>query len=240
MSHKKKETRITKEEYDWTDPESIRHKNMDKWREKDEDPYLTLPRNCRQLLFINSYRGLKKPAKILDYGCAYGDLLMMMKTLNPKHDIYGLEFIDSVAKEAEERIGKDHVFNQSCSERIPLKKESFDIIFSFDMIEHIPSRSDVGLFLKECNRVLKKGGLFIIATPNCSKLMRIIYKTTGNGYIIDPKVHPNAYNMRRLKKEVGSRMKIVDSVRGYDIGLITRVLSWFGAYKHICIVATKR
>jgi 2-polyprenyl-3-methyl-5-hydroxy-6-metoxy-1,4-benzoquinol methylase len=240
MKQEKKAVKRTKEEYDWTNPESIRYKNMDDWREKDEDPYSTLLRNSHQLLFIDKYCDLKKPAKILDYGCAYGDLLVMIKMLNPKHDIYGLEYIDNVAKNAEIRIGKNHVFNQSCSEKIPLRPDSFDVICSFDMIEHIPLKSDVDLFLKECNRMLKKGGIFIITTPNCSALMRIIYKITGNRYIVDPKVHPNAYNIRRLKKEVGSRMKIIDSTRGYDLSPITRILSWFGAYKHICIVATKK
>jgi len=46
---------------------------------------------------------------------------------------------------------------------ICLADESADVVVSFETIEHLPD--PVG-FLKECNRVLKPGGLLICSTPN--------------------------------------------------------------------------
>lgn len=46
---------------------------------------------------------------------------------------------------------------------IPFDDNTFDYAVSFQVIEHIPNDS---LFVKEIHRVLKKGGKFIVSTPN--------------------------------------------------------------------------
>lgn len=48
---------------------------------------------------------------------------------------------------------------------LPFKNETWDIITSFDMIEHL---KEPDAFLEEAFRVLKAGGIFIISTPNLS------------------------------------------------------------------------
>jgi len=51
--------------------------------------------------------------------------------------------------------------------KLPFKDGSFDIIFSGDMYEHLPRDNSV---LLEWRRVLKPGGLLVIATPNLDRL----------------------------------------------------------------------
>lgn len=46
---------------------------------------------------------------------------------------------------------------------IPLEDESVDVVVSFETIEHIVEYNH---FLKEIKRVLKKGGLLLMSTPN--------------------------------------------------------------------------
>ena len=47
--------------------------------------------------------------------------------------------------------------------QLPFKKETFDVITSFDMIEHLINPDD---FLAESSRILKWRGWFVISTPN--------------------------------------------------------------------------
>lgn len=47
--------------------------------------------------------------------------------------------------------------------KLPFAEGTFQIIASFETIEHLPNHE---LFLSECNRVLKKNGVFICSTNN--------------------------------------------------------------------------
>lgn len=215
-------------------------KSMLEWRRKEADTYLNLVRNVHQLLFIHRFKSLRKKRRILEYGCAFGDLLAMIKTLNPRHKVYGVEVVKGIADIAGDKIGGKSVFNKSCEQRLPLKSDSIDIIFSLDMIEHVPSKKKIKKMFKENNRLLKKSGVCITVTPNCNWIMKFIYFVTGNVYLIDKKFHPNQYNMKALKEEVGSELNIIKAEKGYDLNIFTRVLSWIGIYKHLCVVAGKK
>lgn len=46
---------------------------------------------------------------------------------------------------------------------LPFCDESFDVIVSFEVIEHLSRQDD---FLKEISRVLRRGGVLIVSTPN--------------------------------------------------------------------------
>jgi len=61
--------------------------------------------------------------------------------------------------------GCDGVAFLDATKTFPFKNESFDYIFSEHMIEHI-SYESADFMVKECWRVLKKGGKIRIATPS--------------------------------------------------------------------------
>lgn len=54
-------------------------------------------------------------------------------------------------------------FKQGSVPPIPFNDETFDCVISFQVIEHI---EDDVRFVAEVERVLKKGGVFIVSTPN--------------------------------------------------------------------------
>ena len=63
---------------------------------------------------------------------------------------------------------KNLKFLEGSCEKIPLSgKNVFDVIVSFETIEHIGGTEQV-LFLKEIKRLLKPDGILIISTPNKS------------------------------------------------------------------------
>lgn len=52
---------------------------------------------------------------------------------------------------------------QSVAESLPLRDSCVETVVMFDVLEHV---SDVRKALRECFRVLKKGGRLVITTPN--------------------------------------------------------------------------
>ncbi len=76
-----------------------------------------------------------------------------------------------------------HVFNEltykqiDMSRKIDFESESFDYIVSIEGIEHIENQA---LFLRECYRILKRGGRLFLTTPNVSSLeARLNFFFTG-------------------------------------------------------------
>lgn len=55
----------------------------------------------------------------------------------------------------------------------PFPTASFDLIFSEHMIEHVPFEQGLKM-LRECHRVLKRGGAIRIATPNIENIAALL------------------------------------------------------------------
>jgi ubiquinone/menaquinone biosynthesis C-methylase UbiE len=66
-----------------------------------------------------------------------------------------------------EQLQKEYPQNTFIAQNIPpfstLKDNTYDFVVSFQVIEHIQKDED---FIKEIYRVLKKGGKFLVTTPN--------------------------------------------------------------------------
>ncbi len=87
---------------------------------------------------------------------------------------------DTIAAEIDESL---HVFPDISYQKVDMARElpfgsgSFDYIISIEGIEHIENQF---LFLRECSRILKKGGMLFLTTPNISSLeSRFSFFLTG-------------------------------------------------------------
>ena len=58
-------------------------------------------------------------------------------------------------------------FIQGSADKISLPNNSIDVVVSFETIEHVDEKMQIK-FLEEIKRVLKKGGVLIVSTPNSS------------------------------------------------------------------------
>jgi len=65
-----------------------------------------------------------------------------------------------------------HVMSHDLRRGIPFPEASFDVVYHSNIIEHF-QRDDALLFMKECFRVLKPGGILRVATPNLEQICRI-------------------------------------------------------------------
>ena len=78
--------------------------------------------------------------------------------------------------------------------KLPFKDESWDVVASFDTIEHLLVPDD---FLLESFRVLRKGGRLVIMTPNLADIYSRLFFMLG--------YNPIQYNPSRLRVAVPFR-----------------------------------
>ena len=102
----------------------------------------------------------KLPHPILDLGCGEGEIakaLFGLKTVD-----VGLDNEEQMVKKAEKSgIYRKVVLGDACC--LPFEKDSFNLIFSNCVLEHIPLLDKV---LSEVSRILKKNGLFVFTVPS--------------------------------------------------------------------------
>lgn len=121
---------------------------------------------------------IPKNKRILDVGCSYGSLLYNMNNAGYKK-VYGIDINKKFINHGQKKykiIAENLVHYDG--RRIPFPDNSFDVIVSFDVLEHIPNLDS--FLKKEIWRVLKPGGLFIFQTPN--KYINIIWVYIDNKF----------------------------------------------------------
>ena len=106
--------------------------------------------------------------KSLDVGCADGSFSLKLKQ-DFGFDVYGIDISENAVKLANQNGIKAKVHNAENS--FPFEKESFDLAFACEIIEHV---YDTDFFLSELKRVLRKNGILILTTPNLASLVNRI------------------------------------------------------------------
>jgi 2-polyprenyl-3-methyl-5-hydroxy-6-metoxy-1,4-benzoquinol methylase len=104
--------------------------------------------------------------KLLDFGCAEGNFLILAKKRG--WQVYGVELSKFASNIAKKR-GLT-VFNESIHD-VKFQDNFFDVITLWDVIEHL---SDLEGIFTEFRRILKKDGLLIIRTPNKNSIFHIL------------------------------------------------------------------
>lgn len=99
-----------------------------------------------------------KDKKVLDVGCGVGMFMSKFKKLGS--DVYGIDVDKEKIKIAKKSF--KNVF-ASPSEKLPFRKNSFDVVWLHEVIEHVDDDKQT---ITECFRVLKSGGKLIIFAPN--------------------------------------------------------------------------
>lgn len=96
-------------------------------------------------------------------GTGYGaDILY---NIGKAKKVYGIEINDKTVAYAKYKYGNDNIiYNQGNILNLPFDDEMFDVFTSFETIEHVNNNEDTQM--KEVKRILKKGWLYILSTPN--------------------------------------------------------------------------
>lgn len=112
------------------------------------------------LKFLKSTGKLKKGLKILEISSGYGVLLNEL--LKKGYDAIGTEYSVERINEAK-KLFPGMKIKRMGGEKITFPDNKFDLVISFDVVEHIPNAKK---HFSEVKRVLKKGGHYIFCTPN--------------------------------------------------------------------------
>ncbi len=101
------------------------------------------------------------PEKVLDAGCGDGWLGKKIKD-KFNAEVHGIDIVKDALKSAEKSGLKVKKYDLSKG-KWPYKDNYFDLVVAGDILEHI---YDTETFVRECWRILKKGGQLIVSTPN--------------------------------------------------------------------------
>ena len=115
-------------------------------------------------LFAREFIGGRK---VLEVGCGMGygtDCLAESASHVAAIDICG-EHISH----CQDKYGRDRItFLRANGIKLPFKDQTFDVVVSFQVMEHIEPRNVLD-YLLEVRRVLRRGGVVLVSTPNRRK-----------------------------------------------------------------------
>ena len=144
------------------------------------------------LEFLNSINILKPGLRVLEIGCGIGAMTNAIHGFGCES--IGVDISDCAINYGRKQFTKIDL--RSCpAEELPFEDESFDVVVSFDLFEHI---AKVDRHLSEVRRVLKKDGFYLLQTPN--KLSNITFETLRNKSLGWKKYHPSLHSCGELKR----------------------------------------
>ncbi len=138
---------------------------------------------------LDNFEQFRQTNNILDIGCGDGYFLDAAK--NRGWNVYGTEFTDEAIEILDSKGIKS---NQGKLETSNYHNEMFDVITSFEVLEHINNPNE------ECNsiyKILRKKGLIYVTTPNFNSFSRYFLKHWN---IIEYPEHLSYYTPRTINK----------------------------------------
>ena len=96
---------------------------------------------------------------LLDLGCSAGAFLSAVQGRN--FELYGVEISEPSARQARNRTGAQVFVGDVL--HAPFSPESFDVITSFDVLEHLYQPREI---MAKVSEWLKPGGIFYVSIPN--------------------------------------------------------------------------
>jgi ubiquinone/menaquinone biosynthesis C-methylase UbiE len=137
-----------------------------------------------------------KDKKVLDIACGTGYGLAFLKST--AKSVTGVDVDAVAAKQALSECDAKARVLLGDGTNLPFVDESFDVVTSFETLEHLHERA---LFLSELKRVLKPNGLLILSTPNAYYTKPINGKPTNRFHIFE-------YRTEELKAELESQFTL--------------------------------
>jgi|GEM_PF-3465970 len=144
-----------------------------------------------------------RPGALIDIGCGTGVLAQVISGKANKY--VGVDISAERIRQARNKINSDNCsFQPADAQSLPFKENSFDAAVAIEVIEHLP---DPDLFMREVNRVLAKGGVFILSTPTglfFEDKMELLYKDQ----------HVYVFSINSLKRLIGKNGFKIRSIVG--------------------------
>jgi SAM-dependent methyltransferase len=113
--------------------------------------------------------GLPKDSQILDYGCGYGLLSFYLSQKFP--NVLSIDADpNQIAVAQGMGLNASVLAIEAFDEWVAGNSDRFDVIFLFDVLEHVPAKAQIS-FLRGLCSTLKHGGLLLVKVPNANSLL---------------------------------------------------------------------
>jgi 2-polyprenyl-3-methyl-5-hydroxy-6-metoxy-1,4-benzoquinol methylase len=163
--------------------------------------------------------------RILEHGCGGGEFLEFLGDKTTA-DLVGYDISRSQLALAQTRLeSRKNVSLRNLEELA--REDSFDLVFSLHVIEHIPDDQLPG-FVRELCRSLKPGGKLVIATPNGLNPFSYAY------YMSADRTHVRMHSPMTLAQLLMHEGFSIDSVHRelpqiYDLMTFLKTIVWWGS-----------
>lgn len=157
---------------------------------------------------------------VLDIACGTGYGIAILKKTADR--ITGVDVDPEAAAEARAECDDRADVLLGDGLGLPFADESFDVITSFETLEHLHERS---MFLAELHRVLKTGGVLLLSTPNAN------YSQPVNGVPANP-FHVHEYTPAELRGELKAKF-VIEGFLGQTLDPATGIPPFYEAQKRL-------
>ena len=121
---------------------------------------------------LDSFEKYRKTGRIIDIGCGVGGFLIEAQKRG--WEVHGTEYTDKAIEICEANNIK---MKQGALKPDWYAPDSFDIVTSFEVIEHINNPIEE---VQNIRKILRPGGLFYFTTPNFNAIERLYLKADYN------------------------------------------------------------
>lgn len=139
---------------------------------------------------LDRFEKFRKSSRILDVGCGSGYFLEVAKQRG--WEVFGTEFTEDAVSVCR---SKGIMMHQGKLDTENYPASSFDIITSFEVLEHI---NDPLEEVKKFHALLRKEGIVYLTTPNFNSLSRLVLKEKWN--VLEFPEHLGYYTTTVLKQ----------------------------------------
>ena len=146
------------------------------------------------LEFLAQIDLLKTEDRILEIGCGIGTVVHELSKKG--HDIIGIDISSEAIEYGRKKHGNIRLEVQA-AEILPYEDESFEVVLSFDLFEHI---AEINKHISEVRRVLCPGGYYLFQTPN--RYSNILYEMLWTKSLQWRRYHPSLHSPGQLRRRM--------------------------------------
>jgi 2-polyprenyl-3-methyl-5-hydroxy-6-metoxy-1,4-benzoquinol methylase len=160
---------------------------------------------------------------VLDVGCGHGYFSYVGAVEKKFTHCLGVDIVNKFEIKELKQLNKNITFKLITGDILPCTDNSFDLVFSMDVVEHIDNDME---FIKEQFRVCRKGGTILIGTPNLNRPANYFLKAFGKLQFpmgINDCIHVREYTMNKLSSKIIQASD--NKLSKYDIRFTP---CWFG------------
>ena len=210
--------------------ESQASRSDQSWRQRLEAGKLQAGNLEVNLAFLEQSGLLTGDQKMLEIGCGIGTLVHELRRKG--YSAVGTD----ISREAI-AFGRtkypDLTLDVQPAQKLEYPDHSFDIVMSFDVLEHIP---EMDRHLEEVRRVLKPGGHYLLQTPN--KYSNILFETLKSRSLGWRKYHPSLHTPGGLRRRLnrhgfGVQFVKMNTMNDYSLQKLKGLGPLAGLCRHI-------